>query len=98
MVEGRTGRGVAPVVTKGARGYGVSRAERALLVVGVLCAVIWVARTLPAWGLLFTLLGTLLGVVVGLFGDRWLHHRGDVHCQAEVKGGDNTAAYNTNTT
>jgi hypothetical protein len=28
----------------------------------------------------------LLGVALGLFGDRWLRHRGDVHCQIEGLG------------
>jgi hypothetical protein len=28
-----------------------------------------------------TLIGTLLGVGLGLFGDRYLRHRGKVHCQ-----------------
>jgi hypothetical protein len=30
-----------------------------------------------------TLLGALLGTGLGLFGDRWLRHRGEVHCQVE---------------
>ncbi|MBA2782327.1 MAG: hypothetical protein H0T74_05330 [Rubrobacteraceae bacterium] len=34
-----------------------------------------------------TLLGALLGTGLGLFGDRWLRHRGEVHCQVEGFGG-----------
>jgi hypothetical protein len=30
-----------------------------------------------------TLIGTLLGVCLGLFGDRYLRHRGKVHCQVD---------------
>jgi hypothetical protein len=33
-----------------------------------------------------TLVGTLLGVGLGLFGDRYLRHRGKVHCQVEGFG------------
>jgi len=39
-----------------------------------------------------TLLGALLGTGLGLFGDRWLRHRGEVHCQVErsahIRGAD----------
>jgi hypothetical protein len=63
----------------------MSRTDYALVSVAALCLVIAIA-TVPRFadhGGVLGIIGVVVGVVLGLLGDRWLRHSGDVHCQIE---------------
>ena len=66
----------------------MSRTDYLLLSIAALCLVIVGVTRLPLtdYGGFLGIVGVVIGVALGLFGDRWLRHRGKVHCQVEGFG------------
>ena len=63
----------------------MNRTDYVLLSIAALCLVIVGVVFLPfaAYGGVLGIVGVVIGVALGLYGDRWLRYRGDVHCQIE---------------
>ncbi len=66
----------------------MSRTDYILLSIAALCLVIAGVAFLPLtyYGGILGIVGVVIGVVLGLYGDRWLRYRGDVYCQVERLG------------
>jgi hypothetical protein len=66
----------------------MSRADYVLVSVAVLCLVVvgLTVRPFANYGGVLGIIGVVIGVALGLFGDRWLRYRGDVHCQVQGLG------------
>ena len=63
----------------------MSRADYVLLSIAALCLLILGVTRLPLtdYSGVIGIVGVVIGVVLGLLGDRYLRHRGKVHCQVE---------------
>jgi hypothetical protein len=66
----------------------MSRADYVLVSVAALCLAIVGVVSLPFtdYGGVLGIVGVVIGVALGLYGDRWLRYRGDVYCQIERLG------------
>jgi hypothetical protein len=63
----------------------MNRADYVLLLIAALCLGIVGGTAVPLEGYsdVVGIIGVVIGVALGLYGDRWLRHRGDVYCQIE---------------